>query len=198
LNGASGFLAKNTRGEIFYATAAHLLGINGGVKPEIPQSSLNSVLESWIAHPRTLEDSVVYITSLAGAPSNDLNNDWALLCIDQSEGELPSEPLKFRKKRVDVGEKVFLIGVPYSEPNKSQNVYTGIVTAREHNDRFRFDLSPPVDIRGFSGAPIIDSAGYAVGVMTIWFETKMAGGKDLEAGGEDAAAVYDRLETATP
>ena len=194
LSGASGFLAENSRGEIFYATAAHVLGPNGGVKPEIRQSALDAVLKSWIAYPRTLENSAVTITGSAGVPSRDPNNDWALLKIDQPNGRLPSEPLKFRRKRVEVGEKVYLIGVPYSEPDEAQNVYAGIVTAREHNDRFRFDLSPPVDIRGFSGAPIIDGAGLVVGVMTIWFETRMEGNRDLEAGGEDAAAAYNRLE----
>ena len=37
LHGASGFLAKNSKGDIFYATADHLLGSNGGVKPSIKQ-----------------------------------------------------------------------------------------------------------------------------------------------------------------
>lgn len=69
----------------------------------------------------------------------------------------------------------------------------GIVTARGRGDRFRYDLTPPVEIRGFSGAPILDAAGHVVGVMTVWFDTKTEGGKTLEAGAEDAAAVLALL-----
>ena len=32
LGGASGFLARNSNGDVFYATAKHLLGVNGGVQ----------------------------------------------------------------------------------------------------------------------------------------------------------------------
>ena len=53
---------------------------------------------------------------------------------------------------------------------------------------------PPVDIRGFSGAPIIDEKGYVVGVMTVWFDPKVSGDNFLEAGGEDIASIYDLVQ----
>jgi hypothetical protein len=74
-------------------------------------------------------------------------------------------------------------------------VYTGTVIQRANGDLFRYDLVPPVDIRGFSGAPIIDEKGYVVGVMMVWFEPKMMGDNFLEAGGQDAAAVYELLRS---
>ena len=117
--------------------------------------------------------------------------------VEQTESELPSEPLLIRKAPVKVGEKIFLIGVPYSDRRSPQNTYTGIVTARS-GDRFRYDIQPPVNLSDFSGAPIVDESGLAVGIMTIWFHTKMEGDLDLEAGGEDATAVFDRIENANP
>ena len=43
--------------------------------------------------------------------------------------------------------------------------------------------------------PDIDSKGYLVGVMGIWIEPKKTDEKDLEAGGEDMATIYDLLQT---
>ena len=85
------------------------------------------------------------------------------------------------------------MGCPYDELGCRQNVYTGKVTARS-GDRFRFDIEPPVDLRGFSGAPILDRYGRVVGIMTVWFEPKKQGEKFLEAGGEDAETVYQMVE----
>ena len=88
---------------------------------------------------------------------------------------------------------VYLIGCPYVEATCKQNVYVGKVTMRAQ-DRFRYDIDPPVDLRGFSGAPVIDRNGHVVGVTTVWFKPKMQGEKYLEAGGEDAASVYPLIE----
>ena len=102
-------------------------------------------------------------------------------------------PLALRATPVSVGDEVYLVGVPYVERGRAQNVYRGRVTARGFGDRFRYDIEPPVDIRGFSGAPILDSRGLVVGVMTVWFDPKMQGEKFLEAGGEDAAAIITQM-----
>lgn len=199
LGGASGFLARNSRGDVFYATAKHLLGVNGSVQPEIAEQRLDGVLKSWIVFPRTKESEGVELAGLAGSAANDQGSDWLLLRLKDSKSSTrPAEPLRLRKDPVKVGEKVFLIGVPYAENDRAQNVYLGKVTTRELGDRFRYDLDPPVDLRGFSGAPIIDVRGQVVGVMTVWFDPKMRGNLYLEAGAEDAASVYQRLETATP
>jgi len=45
-------------------------------------------------------------------------------------------------------------------------VYAGKVTARA-GDRFRYHIDPPVDIRGFSGAPVIDRNGHVVAARVI-------------------------------
>ena len=71
---------------------------------------------------------------------------------------------------------------------------SGAVTARR-SDRFRYDLDPPVEIPGFSGAPIVNVQGHVVGVMSVWFEPKMDGKMFLEAGGEDAATIYSEVRS---
>ena len=51
-----------------------------------------------------------------------------------------------------------------------------------------------MDLRGFSGAPIIDDDGRVVGVMTINFEPQMIDGKHVEGGGEDIATALGILK----
>lgn len=194
LRGASSFLVRNSSGRIMAATALHLLGEMGGVEPTVPSAGLDSDLASWKMYPRTKPDTFVTVTGLASSKNPRENMDWLLLAIPRGTASLPASPLTLRSTPVQVGEEVFLAGVPYAEPDRAQNIYHGKVTARAFGDRFRFDIDPPVDIRGFSGAPVLDRNGRVVGVMTIWFEPKMQGEKWLEAGGEDAATVFKEAE----
>lgn len=183
LNGASGFLIRSSTGVILAATARHLLGENGGVEPEVTLAELDSSFESWVMHPRTKEEHFIRLLGSASLTASPRDNDWLLLRVEGTP--TVAEPLRIRQNPVKVGERVHLVGVSYAEPTVAQKVYTGAVTARS-GDRFRYDITPHVDIRGFSGAPILDDAGSLVGVMTVWFHPRMAGDLWTEAGGEDA------------
>jgi hypothetical protein len=193
LRGASAFLIKTQDGRTLVATARHLLGVNGGVEPEIRLPRLNAAIRSWRLYPRTLPDQFVSVDGVGAEGLEDENLDWLVLTIKGPAGQLPATPLRLRPGPVQVGEKVLLVGCPYSEATCKQNVYVGKVTARD-GDRFRYDIEPPVDIRGFSGAPVLDSDGHVAGVMTVWFEPRMRGQDHLEAGGEDSASIYQLVE----
>jgi hypothetical protein len=194
LSGASSFLIRTSDDRVLAATAAHLLGSAGGVEPPVPIDQLASRIQSWKMHPRTVPDALVEVTSPGVKGLGRENLDWLILSIKEQE-QLPAHPLRLRKEPVAVGETVYLIGCPYSEQDCKQNVYTGVVTERAHGELFRYDLEPPVDIRGFSGAPIVDDKGYVVGVMMVWFDPKKAGDNFLEAGGQDAASVFELLSS---
>jgi hypothetical protein len=191
LNGASSFLVRSADGRVLAATALHLIGPNGGVEPKIAPEELPAALVSWNMFPRTKTANSVAISGLGCKFPLKKNVDWLILTVAGTN--LPSTPLTMRARPVSVGENIFLVGVPYSEPDRVQNVYRGRVTARAFGDRFRYTVDPPVDIRGFSGAPILDEHGLVVGVMTVWFDPKMEGENFLEAGGEDAAAALDAM-----
>ncbi len=194
LLGASSFLIKTDDDRVLAATAAHLIGSAGGVVPDIPINQLTQKIRSWKMFPRTMPDDYVEVTSLGadGLEGNDL--DWLILSIKNSD-RLPASPLKLRRVPVRVGETVFLIGCPYIEQDCKQNVYTGVITERAFGNCFRFNIDPSVDLRGFSGSPIIDEKGYVVGIVSIWFDPKMSGDKYLEAGGEDIEFIYDLLQS---
>jgi hypothetical protein len=193
LRGASAFLVKTRDSRTLAATARHLIGENGGVQPEISLAALNGAIRSWRMYPRTLPGDSVMAENVGCSGLDDENLDWLILTIKNTGKALPATPLMLRAQPAQIGEKVYLVGCPYVEEACKQNVYPGKVTTRV-GDRFRYDIDPPVDIRGFSGAPIIDRNGHVVGVMTVWFEPKMQGEKFLEAGGEDAASVYRLIE----
>src|SRR5262249_40685349 len=49
--GASSFLLRGPDGRTFLATARHLLGPDGGVRPEVTMPAFDAVLVAWKAHP---------------------------------------------------------------------------------------------------------------------------------------------------
>jgi hypothetical protein len=194
LRGASAFLIRTRDGRTLAATAKHLIGANGGVQPEIPIAGLDAAIRSWRLHPRTLPSKFIEADKVAAKGLDDGGRDWLILTLKPASRPLPALPLRLRPRRVQVGEEVYLVGCPYAEEQCQQNVYKGRVTERLR-DRFRYDIAPPVDIRGFSGAPILDRDGHVVGIMTVWFEPITHGDQFLEAGGEDAGSIYDLVQT---
>lgn len=196
LQGASSFLVKNENGVVLAITARHLLHEDGGVRPPVSVSRINDVLKVWALFPRDKPDQFVRLRgvtlsnlSYADAPFEEI--DFVVLDLAE-EPPHQFEPLRIRESPIQVGEKVYLFGVPYDEPG-GQNVYSGTVTERK-GTRFRYDISPSANIRGFSGAPIIDSKGFVVGLMANgWFWPKMDGDKYLEAGGCDIGLVYQDI-----
>ena len=193
LHGASGFLLRNESGEVLAATAKHLLGENGGVEPEVTLADLEGSIDLWVMHPRTLPEHGIRLLGSASLTQAPPNNDWLLLRVEGPPTH--ATPLRIRRTPVKVGERVHLVGVSYAEPTVAQKVYSGVVTARGYQDRFRYDITPHVDIVGFSGAPIVDDAGLLVGVMTVWFKPRMDGELWTEAGGEDAAGALAIMKT---
>lgn len=193
LQGASGFLLQTDSGAVLAASARHLLGENGGVEPEVKLKDLDASLGCWFMHPRTRPNERVMITGSATRLEGRKYDDWVLLTVAEGWASVAT-PLKIRREPVKVGEKVFLVGVSYAEPDVAQKVYSGVVTARGYVDRFRYTITPHVDITGFSGAPIVDEKGLLVGVMTVWFEPRMEGKLWIEAGGEDAQTALARMK----
>jgi Fe-S cluster assembly iron-binding protein IscA len=185
LGGASAFLVKAPDGRVLAATARHLLGSDGGVHPEVAVETLERDLVSWQMHPRTQAARFVAIDRPFAA-----NYDMVLLELKPQQGELPAHPLQVRTGPLRVGEKVSLVGCPYSEAGCRQNVYAGRVTKRLDGPEFLFDVSPPVVLRGFSGAPVVDEHGYAVGVLGGMTGDRTPDGRDRVGRAEELRVVF--------
>ncbi len=175
-NMASAFLIRATENTIVAATTKHLLTREwGGIDPPIPVKDLDRVVQSWVIFPRQTippegPTDVIRLRGLAlGAEhlgeTDDEKIDWLFFKVDRTEFNLPGGivALPIREERLKVGEKLYFLGVPYKNPpNPRQNVYTGKVV-KSQRYAFDFQLIDGVNLRGFSGAPILDANGYVVG-----------------------------------
>jgi Trypsin-like peptidase domain len=172
------------------ATALHLIGEDGGVEPKVPLASFDSQLISWSASVRTRATPNVRAISLAMSSTNESDaSDWLLLnTAALGAGQLPATPLRLRDVPVGLGERISLVGCEYKVEACTQGVISGRVTGRSGRS-FRYELDQPTELRGFSGAPIVDVAGRVVGVMSLWFTPFQIGESQLEGGGKDASVA---------
>jgi hypothetical protein len=197
LRGASSFLIRNAHGQVFGVTARHLIGADGGVEPEMTAAMLFADLAKWTAFPRTKPEQSIDF----GAPAIDgldgPHRDWLVLSIaDNAKASPPAYPLRLRATPAKPGESLFLIGCSYADADCRQAVFRGSGVRRNRYDYFQFRIDLSVDLRGFSGAPILDTDGHVVGVMSGFFSNLKtdAEGKYLDAAGEDVGAVYAKVE----
>lgn len=189
--GASSFLVETSNG-VRLATAAHLVGPAGGIEPAVPLSSLDTELKEWDAFVRTRPQPRLSARGFAlTSTSDEVVNDWLFLKVDRVPPGL-AQPLHLRDTPVAVGERVQLVGCQYRDQACTQHAYGGRVSGR-NGHMFRYDLDEPVELAGFSGAPILDAHGLVVGVMSVAFTTYDQGDAQLEGGGRDASAVRGLL-----
>lgn len=193
MDGASSFLVEGG-GRVVLATALHLIGPAGGVDPAVPLARLEGELERWVAYVRTRPRAALVTRGVAMTSTDEgVVNDWLFLPTDAGAPR-PAQPLRLRDTPVAVGERVWLVGCEYRDEPCTQRVYGARVSGRRSSS-FRYDLDEPVVIPGFSGAPILDTRGLVVGVMSVGFTPFQVGDAYLEAGGQDASAARALLPT---
>jgi TonB family protein len=159
LTGASAFLIECEE-KIFAITAKHLIGEDGGVYPAIKPSALNSVLNEWKLFARNGNSDTITLNKLINIDDN--NKD--ILVFSTNTNTISIQPLKIRKEPLKERESFFVIGCPYSEKNCKQNLYK-----ISHDGKIRGEIMfkgmKGVNISGFSGSPVVDRDGNAVGVL---------------------------------
>lgn len=190
LSGASSFLMLMSDNDVVLVTARHLIGADGGVKPDVKLADFDAVLTGWEAFPRTKPKARIAMSSLAFPPEAGMRHDWLLLRLKEPRGDLPATPLRPRIKRAEVGDVAFLIGVPYSDVKSAQNVYKGKVTTRPSRNYFELEFEPAVKLAGFSGAPVVDKDGYLLGMMTTSPESKRKDGLQSVCWCQDISLGY--------
>lgn len=122
---------------------------------------------------------------IAGLAEPAVFDDWLLLAVRTRPPAEEVAALRLASDSAGISDRVFLVGCPYSERDCAQNVYRGRVTHRD-GSRFWYSLDPPVDVRGFSGAPILNEAGRVVGIFSVTEELQAApDGLQVEGEGDD-------------
>lgn len=176
MEGASGFLIKYNN--LNYAvTARHVLGEAGGVTPEVKVNALVKNLMSWEMSPRVVMNADSETVKLNANGLNYSKSNHDILLLNVAAGAFDLEVLTPNFVLPAVGETLFLIGCPNSEPQCRQNSYA--VKYAEYDAAeatLVCEITSNVELSGFSGAPLVNGKGEVVGVLVSGGE---AGGKNF-------------------
>lgn len=169
LEGASGFLI-NYKNSVFAVTARHLLGEAGGITPEIGINDLDKSLLKWEMMPRVVNNTSKETIKLEskGLDYSQSTSDILFLKVKTKDYEIQELTPNFDLPKI--GETIFLIGCPYNETKCKQNSYPAkYVQFFESKNSLVFELNTTVDLRGFSGAPVVNNKGEVLGILTSSF-----------------------------
>jgi len=133
--------------------------------------SFDNSLVRWNMHPKDSPGDSVVVGRLINQDSAERieyapsSNDWLLFQIEERSPRI--EPLRFRNRPLEEGERIFIVGWRYTDLDRPQVIYRGqvvswgdgevIISTEELSDN---------TIPGLSGAPVIDSDGRLIGLMS--------------------------------
>ncbi len=170
LNGASAFVI-NYRNKHYVVSAKHLIGTDGGVEPEIKPAELMDYLLSWKLFPRVPVKEASDTVVIAKEKLN-YNTDKDILLLPIANRPLEILPLTVNFEMPKKGDKLYIIGCPYSEENCKQNVYELTYDSYEADLGVMLAISKDTfQLAGFSGAPLLNAKGEVVGII-------VSGGED--------------------
>lgn len=124
------------------------------------------------------QDAVISGYGAARIVATDTANDLALLKVTTPAATTPA---RFRRKHLQLGETVFVLGFPLAgQLDNGLNFTSGIVSslAGPGNDTRSLQLTAPIQA-GNSGGPIVDASGLLVGVT----QAKLSEVAALKSGG---------------
>ncbi len=161
--GASSFLLQS-KNDTLLCTAKHLIEEPMGFVPKIRTDSFNINFKYWKAYPRqnNLSNDTINCTRLI----NETITDVDIIIQDCIIGEKNDiQILKPRFTRAKPGESFEIIGCEYSDTDCYQHKFSAKFDAYEDGKIgvvSELNFSPGE----FSGAPVIDSNGFVIGVVS--------------------------------
>lgn len=151
------------------ATAKHILTY---FKSEGMSSvSFENTLKIWRMYPKDSRDGVVVVDQLINEDRNESIDeipskyDWLLFSTRERSQII--QPLEFRERKLKPGERVYIIGWRYTDKDCSQRIYQGNYV-RSVDGAVLISTEELADntIPGLSGAPVVDSNGRLIGLMS--------------------------------
>lgn len=172
-NASNGFLVAHS-GKTYAITAKHVLMI---VKTNAMKFvDFEGGLKQWKMHPK--DDSTKYITVEKLLNTNkkdsltwsymdtnwDTYEDWLVFSV--KENKTNHTPLSFRKKPLKKGELLYAVGWSYKDTVGSQRAYEYKFDTTEGNFHNLIQISGSKSLGGLSGAPVVDTKGRIVGLVS--------------------------------
>lgn len=160
--GASAYLVKGSKGNIYMCTARHLMGPDMGLDPAINTSDFKDSLEFWYIYPRKEKytNETLEVTDLLNFKNEE---------HDISIFKLKSPPKKIgvlepRYTQLEKGEKVRILGCEYSDEPCFQKIWYGTINDYTIADQIEVFMDKnDIEVPGFSGAPVIDASNHVIG-----------------------------------
>ena len=126
---------------------------------------MNEELEYWQFLPRDYDSlgnhNSVYADHLINTtPSND---DVLLFDLEYRPDSVL--PLEVSFNELWIGDSLYLIGCSYAEHDCRQNLYAGVYNGIDYEGMKGITLYSEIEVRGYSGSPIINYEGKCVGVL---------------------------------
>jgi Trypsin-like peptidase domain len=170
--GASAFLI-NYKNSTYAVTAKHLLGEAMGIEPEVKPVQLQQQLVSWKLFPRVPVNKKRDTVNIGPGHLDygGLNSDILLLQVLNAGFSVYVLTPSFTLPKT--GDKLYLIGCPYSQENCKQNMYELVYKEfDESTSQLIYTTKSAIELAGFSGAPIVDAKGNVVSILTNGWEEK--------------------------
>jgi hypothetical protein len=165
----TGFLL-NTGDDTFAVTVKHALYAARNKKTD--RVVVNEALEKWKMYPKNNPKDAVIIGHLINEDSTEmlfssengvLQRDWLVFTTTSISPDI--RPLTVSNSPVNVGQRVHMIGNPYSFPNTLS--ITGTIVKKLGEHLFvKLDGVGKHVLGGASGSPILDDNGHLIGIFS--------------------------------
>lgn len=162
------FLLKY-RNDTFAITAKHMLAF---LKPDsIKKLTLDNFISKWTMSPLNKRNEVVVIDKLLNEDKNEelkskekFKTDWLIFSIKENNANV--QPLEFRETPLNKGEKCYAIGWTRHMKEGDQRVYEFKYYKSKGTHHIMKHKLIPDKFGGLSGAPVVDTDGKLVGIVS--------------------------------
>lgn len=167
-------------------TARHLLG-------DVPVADFGKAYKSWTVVPTPGSAGGVPMKSVAMDDAGPKDYDALVLLPSSQNATWPATVLRVRTEPLEVGETVYLVGLPAEGTKGRQTVRKATITKRTNEHEVIYAVEGTFKTMGNSGAPVVDSKGQFCAINTAHLNDQNEPGKMLLAG-IDASDVLRHIK----